>query len=66
MENTDPNKDHDVQVTLKFEDGTEQTFPIIRDRGMRWRGRGTESPLVSIDAEWFHNPIVIVEGETKE
>lgn len=57
----DPHRD--CQVTLAFADGTVQTFPILRDRGMRWRGLGTEAPLVAIDAEWFHNPPTIGEKE---
>lgn len=53
--------DRDLQMTLRFEDGTEQTFTVIRDREMRWTGRGTEAPIVRIEAAWFDNPRVISE-----
>lgn len=48
--------DRDLQMTLRFADGVEQTFTVIRDRDMRWHGTGTAAPLVAIEAEWFDNP----------
>lgn len=55
--------DRDLQMTLRFQDGTEQTFTVIRDRGMRWKGTGTAAPLVAIEAEWFDNPIRLAKGK---
>lgn len=49
-------EDRDLQVTLRFEDGSEHTFTVLRDRDMRWRGVGTDARLVSIEAAWFDNP----------
>lgn len=53
----DPNPDNDLQMTLRFADGSEQTFTVLRDHDMRWNGVGADSPLVKIEAEWFHNPV---------
>lgn len=60
--------DRDCQVVLEFADGTVHEFPILRDRDMRWRGNGSmpASPLVSVTAEWFHNPPTLGERQEAE
>jgi hypothetical protein len=58
----DENADRDLQMTLRFADGVEQTFTVIRDRNMRWDGSGTPAPLVAIEAECFDNPTTIREA----
>lgn len=59
--------DYDCQITLHFQDGSNHSFTLIRDRVMRWNGVGSSSPLVRIETEWFYNPVIhnVEEGVTE-